>query len=72
MNISLKFEILTFSAASETHFWRVFPCCGGGGANSTFVGQTTLVLNPSCMQSLEELSLREGKVPGHCSTKSFE
>ena len=55
MNTSLKFEILTFSAASETHFWRIFPCWGG--ANSTFVGQTTLVLNPSCMQSLEELSL---------------
>ena len=44
MNIRLKFEILTFSAAPETHFESI-PMLGG--ANSTFVGYTTLVLNPS-------------------------
>ena len=35
MNIRLKFEILTFSAAPETHFESI-PMLGG--ANSTFVG----------------------------------
>ena len=35
MNIRLKFEILTFSAAPETHFASI-PMLGG--ANSTFVG----------------------------------
>ena len=45
MNIRLKFEILTFSAALETHFASISML---GAANSTFVGQTTLVLNPSC------------------------
>ena len=35
MNIRPKFEILTFSAAPETHFESISML---GGANSTFVG----------------------------------
>ena len=37
MNIRLKFEMLTFSAAPETHFESI-SMLGEGGANSTFVG----------------------------------